>query len=70
MRRVIVHGKKFERGPIKCSKCECEFVYSDEDIHQEKISYFDEETGWEKYDAMVIHCPECNHQIELKEYKI
>lgn len=48
MIRVINHGKRFERGPLKCSTCECEFMYSDEDIHQEKISYFDDETGWGK----------------------
>lgn len=66
MRRVIVHGKKFERGPIKCPECECEFMYSDEDVHQERISYFNDGIGWEKYDAMVAHCPECNHQIEIK----
>ena len=57
MIRVINHGKKFERGPLKCSACGCEFMYSDE-------------TGWEKTRAMVVRCPKCEHQIELKEYKI
>lgn len=66
MRRVINHGKKFERGPIICSDCGCEFMYSDEDVHQEKFSYFDDETGWESYHEMAVHCPECNHQIEIK----
>lgn len=64
MRRVIVHGKKFERGPIKCSQCECEFMYSDEDVHQERISGFEDER-WVVYNEMAVRCPECNYIIDI-----
>ena len=65
MRRVIVHGKKFERGPIKCPECECEFMYSDEDVHQERISGFEDE-HWVVYNEIAVRCPECNYIIEVK----
>lgn len=66
MRRVIVHGKKFERGPLKCPECECEFMYSDEDIYQERISNFKDGEGWEIYNEIAVRCPECDYIIEIK----
>ena len=64
MRRVIVHGKNFERGPIKCPQCECEFMYSDEDVYQERFFGFEDE-GWVVYNEIAVRCPECNYIIEI-----
>jgi hypothetical protein len=64
--RVIKHGVLYEKGPVKCFNCFCEFTYCDRDIHKERIDYTDDYGSLDYKEIKGVHCPECNTVVEVK----
>lgn len=76
MIEVLKHGKEFKERHFKsCNSCNCEFIFTDEDV---KSEYFDNKNSDNRYlnisnsislsDNYVIKtvvCPECHKQIVL-----
>jgi hypothetical protein len=64
--RVIKHGNRFEKGPVKCFNCFAEIMYCDFDVHNEYINRENELGTLESERVKGIKCPECNSVIEIK----
>ena len=56
--RVIKHGNRFEKGPVKCFCCLAEIMYCDLDVR--------DECSLDKERVKGIRCPECNTFIKVK----
>ena len=64
--RVIKHGNRFEKGPVKCFNCFAEIMYCDLDVRDEYIQYTDDYGTLDSQRVKGIKCPECNKVIEVK----
>lgn len=57
---VLKHGNSYNKGI--CPICRCEFLYQNEDIHNEetRINAYESKTEY-RY----VKCPECGHKIAV-----
>ena len=63
---VTKHGKQYQRGPIRCEFCECEFKYSDSDIIKLDFYYTDDYGSQEREEHDGIRCPECKRNLRIE----
>ena len=57
---ITKHGN--EMKPEKCSKCNCEFLYSRKDVkyYYNRIDAYESELEY-----TYVYCPECNSIVKL-----
>lgn len=66
MIKVTKHGDAYQRGPIRCEFCGCEFQYSNSDIRCLDFYYTDDWGQMEREEDSGIACPECGKNIKVR----